>query len=125
MDFLNEIQWLKKEVNLVEQKGIAEFLMPRESLVFKGHFPDQPILAGAYQLEIIRSFMEEILKVRFRVIKTLKTKFTALIGPDERLTLSVFWKDSSTADEKKIDARLFKSDGASAMSTLMWVMEKK
>ncbi|GMT49802.1 MAG: hypothetical protein IEMM0008_1341 [bacterium] len=57
--------------------------------VFQGHFPDQPILAGAYQLSLATHYFHKLLGIDLAIRKIKKARFKGLILPNESFTLKL------------------------------------
>ena len=49
--------------------------------VFKGHFPDQPVMPGVCTLQIVQELLEEHLGRSLRLSSASNIKFMALIDP--------------------------------------------
>ena len=64
--------------------GRVELELIVDCPVFKGHFPDFPVLPGAAVLEIVRELVSEYLgrNVRFTYLKSVK--FMKMIRPSDR-----------------------------------------
>jgi 3-hydroxyacyl-[acyl-carrier-protein] dehydratase len=50
--------------------------------IFKGHFPDNPVMPGVCMLQIIKEITEEIVKSKLFMQKCVNVKFLALINPE-------------------------------------------
>ena len=50
--------------------------------IFKGHFPDNPVMPGVCMLQIIKEITEEIVKSKLFMQKCANVKFMALINPE-------------------------------------------
>ncbi len=55
----------------------------KEHDVFKGHFPDNPIVPGVVQVHIIKELLEKALQQRFFLNETKSVKFLNVINPLE------------------------------------------
>ena len=60
-----------------------EFCFPTDDPTFAGHFPNRPLLPGVFQLEIVRSAAEDMLKQPLFVREIVKAKFLRPIIPTE------------------------------------------
>ncbi len=49
--------------------------------VFKGHFPNKPVMPGVCSLQIVQELLEQHLGRRLRLTKASNIKFMALIDP--------------------------------------------
>ena len=50
--------------------------------IFKGHFPDNPVMPGVCMLQIIKEITEEIVDSKLFMQKCVNVKFLALINPE-------------------------------------------
>ncbi|KUF44703.1 MAG: 3-hydroxyacyl-ACP dehydratase [Myroides sp.] len=59
--------------------------------VFKGHFPNNPVMPGICMIQIIKELSEEILKYELFMEQVLNVKFMTLINPEKcnELTFSL------------------------------------
>lgn len=71
-----------KEAN--KEEGIFDFQISINSLhpIFKGHFPDNPVMPGVCMLQIIKDLTEEIVNSKLFMQKCVNVKFMALINPE-------------------------------------------
>jgi len=53
----------------------------KNSEIFNGHFPGQPVLPGACMLQIIKEVLESTLNIHFRLKKAEQMKFLTLVDP--------------------------------------------
>jgi 3-hydroxyacyl-[acyl-carrier-protein] dehydratase len=51
--------------------------------IFRGHFPDQPVLPGVCMLEMIREILEGSLQQKLRITGGPLIKFLSMIVPDK------------------------------------------
>lgn len=71
----------------------AEYCFAKNREVFKGHFPEMPILPGVMQLEMVRQIAEKSTGLKLRISNLRKVKFMEQVMPEDRITLSVKLKD--------------------------------
>jgi len=57
--------------------------------IFQGHFPDQPVLPGVCQMEIIAAIMEIEEKKTLNLVNAKNIKFLKIVDPTKTLELSV------------------------------------
>lgn len=60
---------------------VATILINEKHIVFKGHFPDNPIMPGVCMMQIIKELTEQITGGSLVMQKLVDVKFTALINP--------------------------------------------
>jgi 3-hydroxyacyl-[acyl-carrier-protein] dehydratase len=49
--------------------------------IFKGHFPDQPVLPGACMLQMLKELLQQALKTKIRLKKADQLKFLSPVDP--------------------------------------------
>ncbi len=67
-----------------EDSGTFDFQIKVNSShpIFKGHFPDNPVMPGVCMLQIIKEITEEIIHSKLFMQKCANVKFMALINPE-------------------------------------------
>jgi 3-hydroxyacyl-[acyl-carrier-protein] dehydratase len=95
-----------KEPNIV-----AEFILNKEDDIFKGHFPDQPVLPGACMLQILKEVLETALNKKIRLKKADQLKFLALIDPTVINTLKLDISYVLAEDGLKVNAIMSSENG--------------
>jgi 3-hydroxyacyl-[acyl-carrier-protein] dehydratase len=85
-----------KVITLDEKEGqnyLATIFINEKHAVFKGHFPDNPIMPGVCMMQIIKELTEQITGNLLIMQSTTNVKFMALINPlitpELRLELSI------------------------------------
>ena len=66
-------------------------LNPNHS-IFKGHFPDQPVLPGVFQIKIVTELFEQVFDSRLSLEKVTNVKFLKMIDPRDSKFLDVHLK---------------------------------
>lgn len=57
--------------------------------IFKGHFPDNPVMPGVCMMQIIKEIVESVLGVKLFMEKCVNVKFMALINPEINAVLDL------------------------------------
>jgi len=65
------------------------FVFPPSFHGFSGHFPGKPILPAVIQLSAVRSLLETALGQRFRLRSIDRTRFKAMILPEEVIAAEI------------------------------------
>lgn len=112
MDKLNSIFNLK-EISSTEDTHIVFVELNESHEVFKGHFPNQPVLPGVVQLQLVKMSLEQILgrNITTNVIKSVK--YLQVIDPRKITSISLEIKvKSNNEDDISIQATLHDGDSA-------------
>jgi len=70
-----------------ENKFQVSIRLNKSHEIFKGHFPNNPILPGVALLEILKQLIQNHLKEILMVREVLNLKFLALVNPNENRDL--------------------------------------
>ncbi len=57
--------------------------------IFKGHFPDQPVVPGVVQLQIIKELLEDFFSNPLMLTKVTQIKYLVPVIPDEEVVIEV------------------------------------
>lgn len=60
----------------------ASIFIHKENPIFKGHFPDNPVMPGVCMIQIIKELTEKALGIELFMQKATNIKFMALINPE-------------------------------------------
>lgn len=71
------------------QPGVAHFVFDEKLDFFSGHFPDEPILPGVFQIEMVRVTLEKMLNETLRIHSVKSAKFMKKVTPSEKLSVAV------------------------------------
>jgi len=70
------------ESTLIDQKINAQISLNKDHEIFRGHFPEIPILPGVCTLQIISDLLSDYLGCNLRLTKGDNIKFTAPVNPN-------------------------------------------
>jgi 3-hydroxyacyl-[acyl-carrier-protein] dehydratase len=84
--------------------------------VFKGHFPEMPVLPGVMQIEMVRFLAEQGTGCVHRILRVKKAKFTGQILPGDLVHLTMTMEMQEVA--LRVKARL-KVDGKDVGSIVL------
>ena len=76
-------------LKLKGEKIIAEIRLNPAHDIYKGHFPDQPLLPGVLQLQIVKEILSEAIKKEIRLKNSSNIKFLSMIDPGQVDKLSI------------------------------------
>jgi 3-hydroxyacyl-[acyl-carrier-protein] dehydratase len=80
---------LSLQQDSVTDEIIAEYTFAHDLTVFIGHFPQNPILPGIFQLEMARYALEVANRKNYNLISISKAKFMNVVLPDNRITIKI------------------------------------
>lgn len=87
--------------------------------IFKGHFPNQPVVPGVCIMQIIKELLEQELKQKFLMSNISQVKFLQVITPEVQATVNINWMENEKGymvnASFKTDKDLFKLSGEFAM----------
>lgn len=78
-----------KKQELVDNSLNCVITINPNNSIFEGHFPDNPILPGVVQLQIIKELLEAELKKHLILRKGSNIKYTSVIVPKQDQELQV------------------------------------
>ncbi len=66
--------------------------------IYKGHFPDQPVVPGVVQLQIIKELFEKVVLENLMMTEVIQAKYLRMITPEENqlLTIDLKWVKDET-----------------------------
>jgi len=92
--------------NTAENNYLAVILINEKHEVFKGHFPDNPIMPGVCMMQIIKELTEQISESSLFMQSLSNVKFMALINPfntpELRLELDISLTDTDLVKVKNV-----------------------
>ncbi|WP_341227033.1 3-hydroxyacyl-ACP dehydratase [uncultured Arcticibacterium sp.] len=93
LDSFFQIRRIKKgETNVVEIS-----LNPNHD-IYKGHFPDMPVVPGVCQVQMFKEILEVLAGSKLQLIKDVNMKFISVLNPLENPDLTFEFKYSEAAD---------------------------
>jgi 3-hydroxyacyl-[acyl-carrier-protein] dehydratase len=75
--------------NCQENKVLAKIVLNPEHEIFKGHFPDMPILPGVCTIQIIKELLSKKINQNLILLQGDNIKFISLVNPNETLNLDI------------------------------------
>jgi 3-hydroxymyristoyl/3-hydroxydecanoyl-(acyl carrier protein) dehydratases len=70
-----------------EQRAEARFSLPQEAEVFRGHFPNMPVLPGVAQIDWVMRLAEQCFQIARPMAGDFQVKFSNVVGPGPELAL--------------------------------------
>lgn len=74
---------------IAEQTIVAQLFINKNNDIFKGHFPDNPVMPGVCMIQIIKELTEKASGKKLFMQKANNIKFMALINPEVNPTLDL------------------------------------
>lgn len=105
--------------NIIDKDNhIFEIKVNKDHDIFKGHFPNNPVMPGVCMMQINKELVCEILQHEIVMTKCSNVKFTALINPQINDELKITLSISETEDGIKVkNISLFEETVALKMNT--------
>lgn len=92
-----------------DREFCATLEINREHEIFKGHFPEMPVLPGVCQILIVKEMLSQVLNRNFTLRSSKSIKFLAVIEPDKVQQFSATVTFNQTLEKSIIvNAVLFK-----------------
>lgn len=60
----------------------ANLIVNKNSSIFDGHFPGQPVVPGACIIQVVKDVLERVLNIKMMLIKASNIKFLSMITPN-------------------------------------------
>jgi len=86
----------KFEVIKPGSEARAEAVFDKNSPVFNGHFPDNPILPGVLQMALVMETAQKLLCTQLEITEVKQSKFRTPVTPGDRVEITV---EASVAEE--------------------------
>ncbi|WP_179412194.1 hypothetical protein HDF19_02860 [Mucilaginibacter sp. E4BP6] len=74
--------------------------------IFKGHFPDNPILPGVCMMQMVKEVAEAYINKKIKLVLGQDLKFLSVINPEENTIIQIELKINIEGEEIRIGAQL-------------------
>ena len=71
--------------SVLHERVEAFILLNSKHQVYKGHFPEQPIVPGVIQVQVLRELLEQALNKKLIIKEVVSAKYLNIIIPDDNL----------------------------------------
>lgn len=88
----------------------TQIMIQKSHLIFKGHFPQQPVVPGVCMIQIIKELLENHLGKSLFFTSAGNIKFLSIINPEVNNELQAEISYSTLSTQYDVDARLFWGD---------------
>lgn len=85
-----------------DSQVLASISINKHHDIFKGHFPDNPVMPGVCMIQIIKELTEKALGKKLFMKKSTNIKFMALINPEVNSTLVLYLDIKNENDTFKV-----------------------
>lgn len=85
----NEFYVVRELKRMSDQQILATIELIPAHDIYKGHFPNQPIVPGVCQIQIIKELLEELMQKKLQLTHGDNIKFTGMIIPDKTPILNI------------------------------------
>jgi 3-hydroxyacyl-[acyl-carrier-protein] dehydratase len=99
-----------KEINNANNTIEALIQLIEDNEIFKGHFPDMPVLPGVCQVEICKELLSHQLQKHFVLKEAASIKFLAFITPNEVKELNAKINFTENAASCDVNASLYSGE---------------
>jgi len=96
----------EKKQNSDSQISVVVELNPQHA-IYKGHFPQQPIVPGVCQIQIVKELLEDLTGKKLQMTGGDNIKFTGMIIPDQSPVVNIDLDYKNNAGEITCNAKLF------------------
>lgn len=93
-----------KEFNFTDNQLKAIIELNPEHDVFKGHFPNNPVMPGVCMLQILKELTEQATNTNLFIKECSNVKFMALINPEVNAVLTITIDINQVEENFKIKA---------------------
>lgn len=98
------------ELHSANKEITAEIKLNNEHDIFKGHFPDVPVLPGVTMMQMVKEIMEEALGNNLQIKRAVQLKFLQMVNPQKVDSLYFHINWSETEEGIKVKAELKQQD---------------
>ena len=78
-----------RKINEDQINHTFEIIINNKHDIFKGHFPDNPVMPGVCMIQIIKEITESVIGKKLFMEKCSNIKFLAIINPDKTSELTL------------------------------------
>lgn len=109
-DLRNDFYTVKEKKQVSESQVSVIIELNQDHAIYKGHFPDQPIVPGVCQIQIVKELLEDLVGKKLKMITGDNIKFTGMIIPNLSPIVNIDLNYLNKDEEIVCDAKLFFGD---------------
>ena len=72
-----------KSIRVLDREISVRIAFNKDHMVFKGHFPGNPVVPGVVQVQVLKDLLENVLEKKVFLNRTKSIKFLNVISPLE------------------------------------------
>ena len=80
------------DVSKNEHELICKIVFNPDHAIFKGHFPDHPVVPGVCMMELVKELLQDQLGEKLMLANSDTVKFLQLIVPGNEPAVKINWK---------------------------------
>jgi 3-hydroxyacyl-[acyl-carrier-protein] dehydratase len=107
-----------------DAKATGEIHLDTKHDIFKGHFPQQPILPGVCQMEIVSDIVSKVLQSKIVFFKSKSLKYTQMVDPSNTPVLSFEIEIKVVESEVVAIGKLFKEEAVFFKFNIEYIITK-
>ena len=77
------------DLSVLANTAVAKIVLNKDHDIFKGHFPDNPVMPGVCMMQIIKEPIEKVLDKNLFLQTSTNIKFMAKINPETNPDLMI------------------------------------
>lgn len=91
---------------IANQNYSAQITLNAQHAIFKGHFPDNPVMPGICMIQIIKELTEGVLKQALFMEQVSNVKFMSLINPEKCNELLISFVVDQSSGKVKVKSNI-------------------
>ena len=95
---MNSLFYKLENWNSKDEGAESEIILDPAHPLFKGHFPQIPILPGACMVQLTHHLTEKYLEKKMTFVRAAQIKFMAMVNPETTPNLKSNFKIKNTED---------------------------
>lgn len=103
----------------------ADIELRRDCVIYKAHFPEEPITPGVCIIQIATELLEEIESTAFTLEEVVNAKFLSPINPDKVLNVSCSYPKYAVLPDGKVKVSVAVTGDSTAYAKLSLIYALK
>ncbi len=106
-DLRNDFYTVKEKRQISEKEISVVIELNQTHPIYSGHFPDQPIVPGVCQIQIVKELLEDLMGQKLKMITGDNIKFMGMIIPNLSPIVNIDVNYQINDSEIVCDSKLF------------------